>query len=102
MKEPLNVKRRVHEEQMRTDRLVDIGRSNMAMVRCEWEVARLRTDAVTKDKYETKAIVAEMEQGNKELILVRRARMAEFLAAEAAEFEAQLNERGLAFAKVRP
>ena len=87
---------------MRTDRIIDINKSNLAMVRCEWEVARLRSDALTRDKFQSKAINAEIEQGNKELILLRRARMKEFLAAEAEEFERQLNAKGLAFAKFRP
>ena len=102
MNEPLNVGRRVKQEQEQADQLANIKQANQAMVRCEWEVARLRTHVSTREKYEQKAINAEMVQANKELILLRKARMSEFLSAEALEFERQLNERGLAFAKYRP
>jgi len=102
MNNPLNVQRRVQEEQMRTDRLVDIKGTNLAMVRCQWEVSRLRQDVTTRERFLDKEVANEIEQGNKELVLLRRARMKEFLTAEAAEYERQLNEMGLAFAKDRP
>ena len=99
---PQNVMRRVKDEQTRTDRLVDIKAVNGSMVRCQWEASRMRTDPMTRQRFTDKEVANEIEQGNKELILLRRARMKEFLEAEAAEFEANLNARGLAFAKHRP
>tara|TARA_B100000795_G_scaffold96994_1_gene71190 strand:- start:1270 stop:1581 length:312 start_codon:yes stop_codon:yes gene_type:complete len=99
---PQNVMRRVKDEQTRTDRLVDIKAVNGSMVRCQWEASRMRTDPMTRQRFTDKEVANEIEQGNKELILLRRARMREFLEAEAAEFEANLNARGLAFAKHRP
>ena len=68
---------------------------------CEWAVSRERTDTTVKQLAETKKIKAELEQENKELLIRRRARLTEFLAAEAEVFEAQLNERGKAFCKDR-
>ena len=102
MNNPQNVMRRVKDEQTRNDRLVDIKAVNGAMVRCQWEASRMRTDPMTRERFIDKEVANEIEQGNKELILLRRARMKEFLEAEAAEMEAQLNARGLAFAKHRP
>ena len=99
---PQNVMRRVKDEQMRTDRLVDIKAVNGSMVRCQWEASRMRTDPMTRQRFTEKEVANEIEQGNKELVLLRRARMKEFLTAEAAEYERQLNEMGLAFAKDRP
>ena len=102
MAAPQNVMRRVKDEQTRTDRLTNIKISNQAMVRCQWEVSRMRTDPMVRERFTDKEVANEIEQGNKELILLRRARMKEFLEAEAEEYERQLNARGLAFAKHRP
>ena len=98
---PLNIQRRVNQEQTQFEALRAIKASNLAQVRGQWEVSRLRTDASTRQRFEDKEIANEVEQGNKELLILRRARMKEFLAAEAAEHERQLNELGLAFAKYR-
>jgi len=99
MNEPLNVRRRVQEEQIITDRLLSIKEKSHAMRACEWHNSRLRNDVHLQQLQATKAITTELEQQNKELLLLRRARMMEFLADEAKEFERQLNSMGLAFCK---
>jgi len=98
---PQNVRRRVADEQVRTDRLAEIKTANMSMVRCQWEASQMRMDPMKRQRFVEKEVANEIEQGNRELILLRRARMKEFLEAEAAGFEASLNVRGLAFAKHR-
>jgi len=95
------VARRVREEQVITDRLLQIRESSHAMRACEWENSRERTDVVTKQLSETKKIASELEQENKMLLLQRKARLREFLAAEADIFEQQLNSMGKAFCKPR-
>ena len=99
--EPLNVRRRVKDEQVITDRLEGIKETSHAMRACEWFNSRERNDAVSKQLKVTKQVAKELEQENKELLLLRKARMKEFLAAEAAEFETQLNAMGKAFCKER-
>jgi hypothetical protein len=101
MNEPLNVKRRVQEEQTITDRLLAINETAHAMRACEWYNSRMRNDVNSQRLHTTKAINAELQQQNKELLLLRRARMKEFLADEAMEFERQLRQLGLAFCKER-
>jgi hypothetical protein len=101
MNNPQNVRRRVADEQVRTDRLVEIKTANASMVRCQWEASQMRMDPMKRERFVEKEVANEIEQGNRELILLRRARMKEFLEAEAAGFEASLNARGLAFAKHR-
>lgn len=119
------VQRRVKEEQTLVDRIQDVKASNLAMLRCEWQNARERSDVGVRQMQESKKISGEMEQGQKELLALRQARMKEFLAAEAQEcaprraqptasravtcsptapprrFELQLNAQGKAFAKYR-
>uniref|UniRef100_A0A7S2FV38 Uncharacterized protein n=1 Tax=Haptolina brevifila TaxID=156173 RepID=A0A7S2FV38_9EUKA len=101
MNDPLNVQRRVREEQVITNRLIDIKEAGHAMRACEWENSRERTDVVTMQLSETKKIAAELEQENKMLLLQRKARLREFLTAEAEVFEQQLNAMGKAFCKPR-
>ena len=96
------VQRRVKEEQTLVDRIQDVKASNLAMLRCEWQNARERSDVGVRQMQESKKISGELEQGQKELLALRQARMKEFLAAETEEFERQLNAKGLAFAKFRP
>ena len=79
------VARRVKEEQTLVDRIQDVKASNLAMLRCEWQNARERSDVGVRQMQESKKISAEMEQGQKELLALRQARMKEFLAAEAQE-----------------
>ena len=55
---------------------------------CEWANARERTDVAMQSRHEQKAISYELEQENKELMLLRRARMKEFLEAEAVQYAA--------------
>lgn len=118
------VQRRVKEEQTLVDRIQDVKASNLAMLRCEWQNARERSDVGVRQMQESKKISGELEQGQKELLALRQARMKEFLAAEAQEcaprraqptasratcsptapprrFELQLNAQGKAFAKYR-
>ncbi|KAL1508241.1 hypothetical protein AB1Y20_004358 [Prymnesium parvum] len=99
MNEPLNVRRRVREEQVLTDRLQSIKETSHAMHASEWHNSRMRTDVLLNQLKTKKAVTAELEQQNKELLLLRRARMRDFLEEEAKEFERQLNAMGLAFCK---
>jgi len=101
MNEPLNVRRRVLQEQALTDRLYQIKEQSHAMRACEWEVSRERTDITNRQLAETKKIAQELEQANLELLPKRRARLREFLEAEAMVFEEQLNAMGKAFCKER-
>merc|ERR1711990_901630 len=96
MNEPLNVARRVKDEQVLTERLIDLKQQGHAMRACEWYNARERGDVSLQQLYEKKKITNELEQANKEMLLLRRARMKELLEAEAFEFETQLNSMGLA------
>jgi hypothetical protein len=64
---------------------------------CEWNNSRQRTDVRLNQLYQSKAIALELEQENRELLLLRRSRMKEFLQAESEMFEAQLNAMGKAF-----
>ena len=84
---------------MVTDRLLAIKESGQAMRACEWANSRERTDVAVNQLYETKKIAQELAQENRELLLKRKARMMEFLAAEAEVFEQQLNAQGKAFCK---
>ena len=79
------VQRRVREEQTLVDRIQDVKASNLAMLRCEWQNARERSDVGVRQMQESKKISGELEQGQKELLALRQARMKEFLAAEAQE-----------------
>ena len=87
--------------QVITNRLMDIKVAQHAMRACEWEVSRQKTDVTSKQLAETKKIAAELEQENRMLGIQRKARMKEFLAAEAVVFEQQLNAMGMAFCKER-
>ena len=66
---------------------------------CEWANSRERTDITSMQLAETKQIAAELQQENRELLIKRKARLKEFLAAEAVVFEQQLNAMGKAFVK---
>ena len=70
---------------MITDRLLDIKEKSHAMRLCEWYNSRLRNDVNLQRLHTTKAINVELQQQNKELLLLRRARMKEFLTDEAME-----------------
>ena len=83
------------------NRLNNIKEQAHAMRACEWEVSRQKTDITSKQLAETKRITAELDMENKMLAIQRKARMKEFLEAEAAVFEQQLNQKGLAFCKER-
>ena len=76
------------EEQIITDRLINIKEKAHAMRACEWHNSKMRNDVHLRQLQSTKAITAELEQQNKELLLLRRARMKEFLADEAKEWAA--------------
>jgi len=99
MNEPLNVVRRVRAEQVITDRLSGIKQAAHYMRACEWANSRERTDVTVQQLYETKKIAQELDQENKELLVLRRARLRDFLKAEAEVFEQQLNDKGLAFSR---
>ncbi|KAL3893003.1 MAG: hypothetical protein SGPRY_014570, partial [Prymnesium sp.] len=75
------------EEQIITDRLTNIKENARAMHACEWHNSRMRSDVLTSHQKATKMISAELDQQNKELLLLRRARMREFLADEAKEYD---------------
>ena len=64
---------------------------------CEWANSREKCDLAISQLYEQKQIAQELAQENKELLIKRKARMKEFLAAEALTFEMQLNAQGKAF-----
>ena len=80
-----------------TDRINQIKESAHAMRACEWANSRERLDLGIAQIYEQKKIAQELAQENKELLIKRKARMKEFLAAEALTFEMQLNAQGKAF-----
>ena len=84
---------------MITNRLIQIKESAHAMRACEWANSRERTDILSQQLFETKKITQELEQENRELMLKRKARLREFLKAEAEVFESQLNAQGKAFCK---
>ena len=87
--------------QIIVDRLEGIREQSHAMRACEWATSRERTDVTVRHLAETKAIAQELEGENKELLLKRKARLRNFLAAEAQVFETQLNAMGKAFCKER-
>mmetsp|Transcript_63286 Transcript_63286/g.105297 ORF Transcript_63286/g.105297 Transcript_63286/m.105297 type:complete len:104 (+) Transcript_63286:50-361(+) len=100
--EPLNVQRRVQAEETMEKRVGELREMSFALHRCAWEKTRENQDLFASQLHQRKAMNLEIAMANKDVLLHRRARMKEFLAAEAAQFEAQLNEKGLAFAKYRP
>ena len=77
------VQRRVKEEQTLVDRIQDVKASNLAMLRCEWQNARERSDVGVRQLQESKNISGEMEQGPTARLALRQARLKAFLAAEA-------------------
>jgi len=99
MNEPSNVLRRVKAEQVVMDRLNGIKQDAHYMRACEWATSRERNDVTVQQLYETKKIAQELDQENKELLVIRRARLRDFLKAEAEVFEQQLNEKGMAFSR---
>ena len=60
---------------------------------CEWANSKLVTDVGNRHLAETKKIAAELEQENREMMLLRKSRMREFLKAEAEVFEQQVRAR---------
>jgi hypothetical protein len=80
-------------------RLGAIKEQAHAMRACEWANSRERTDILSAQLGERKKIAQELDQENRELLLKRRARMNEFLKAEAEVFEQQLNAMGKAFCR---
>mmetsp|Transcript_49793 Transcript_49793/g.107848 ORF Transcript_49793/g.107848 Transcript_49793/m.107848 type:complete len:103 (-) Transcript_49793:405-713(-) len=101
MNEPHNVMRRVQEEETIAARVHGVIDMNTALRDCAWHAGRERFDLAATKRHEAKRVALENEQANRVLLLERRARLKEFLAAEAEAFEAQLNDMGLAFAKER-
>ena len=67
---------------MVVDRLIEIKDRGHAMLACDWYNSRQRTDVAMKQLHARKQSEFEMVQANKELLLLRRARMKEYLAAE--------------------
>jgi hypothetical protein len=76
--------------QVITDRLIGIKEQSHAMRACEWANSKLVTDVGNRHLAETKKIAAELEQENREMMLLRKSRMREFLKAEAEVFEEQV------------
>lgn len=76
--------------QVITDRLTGIKEQAHAMRACEWANSKLVTDVGNRHLAETKKIAAELEQENREMMLLRKSRMREFLKAEAEVFEQQV------------
>lgn len=68
---------------------------------CEWFVSRQHTDVMNQQLSETKRIAQELDQENRVTLLLRKARMKDFLEEEARMFEGQLNAIGKAFCKER-
>jgi len=100
--DPDNVKRRVQMETTLAFRAAEMNAQNSVMLACGWANARERADLASSQRHLRKRVDDELIQANKETLLKRRARLKQFLAAEAAGFESQLGEMGLAFAKARP
>merc|ERR1712113_1234690 len=96
-----NVMRRVQMEQTLADRADAMRKQNQVMLASVWDNSRQRSDLAATQRHMRKRIDDELVQANKETLLMRRARLKQFLTAEAAGFEAQLGEQGLAFAKLR-
>ena len=84
---------RAHSLQAITDRLIGIKEQSHAMRACEWANSKLVTDVGNRHLAETKKIAAELEQENREMMLLRKSRMREFLKAEAEVFEQQVRAR---------
>ena len=78
---------------MITDRLLNIKEQAHAMRACEWANSKIVTDVVNRQLSETKAISQELQQENREMMLLRKSRMREFLKAEAEVFEQQVCPR---------
>merc|ERR1712087_345014 len=100
--EPLNVQRRVQAEETIEKRVGELRSMSFALHKCAWEKMRESQDLAAQQMHLRKAANLEIAMANKDVLAHRRARMKEFLAAEAVQFEAQLNEKGLAFSKYRP
>ena len=77
--------------QVITDRLIGIKEQSHAMRACEWANSKLVTDVTNRHLSETKKIAHELEQENREMMLLRKSRMREFLKAEAEVFEQQVS-----------
>merc|ERR1712113_124523 len=100
--EPLNVQRRVQAEETIEKRVGELRSMSFALHKCAWEKMRESQDLAAQQMHQRKAMNLEIAMANKDVLAHRKARMKEFLTAEAAQFEAQLNEKGLAFSKYRP
>ena len=87
--------------QIITDRLISIKEQSHAMRACEWFNSRQHTDVMNQQLSETKRIAQELDQENRVTLLLRKARMKDFLEEEARMFEGQLNAIGKAFCKER-
>ena len=66
-----------------TARVVEMNAQNAVMLACDWANARERADFASSQRHLRKRVDDELIQANKETILKRRARLKQFLAAEA-------------------
>jgi len=83
MNEPLHVRRRVQEEERLNSARFDVMEKSKALLDCMWHNSREQFDLSARQRHERKMLAQEEEQANKELVLQRRARLKEFLTAEA-------------------
>lgn len=95
------VARRVEEDNIRAQYVADAKSYEMTAMRTAWFEANAKRQMERLARLEHHEHKEELVQANKELVLIRRARLKEFLEAEARSFEQQLNDMGLAFAKHR-
>ena len=95
------VARRVEEDNIRAQYVVDAKDYQMTAMRTAWFEANEKRQTQLRHRLEQLHNKEELIQANHEVLLLRRARMVEFLQAEAQLFERQLNELGLAFVKDR-
>lgn len=95
------VARRVEEENIRAEYTEAAKQFALTSMRTAWYEADLKRQVDRIHRLEQAEHREELIQANKELVLLRRARLMSFLTAEAIMFEEELNRMGLAFARER-
>lgn len=95
------VARRVEEDNMRAKAVENAKGYALTSMRTAWFEANEKRQTLRRHRIEQYLNKEELLQANQELLLQRRARLKEFLTAEAMGYEQQLNAIGLAFAKDR-
>lgn len=95
------VARRVEEDNIRAQYVQDEKAYQLTSLRTSWFESNEKQQAERRHRIDEHSQKEELIQANKELVLLRRARLKEFLTAEAIATEQQLNAIGLSFVKDR-